>query len=1046
MLTRMETIKLGKYFEDETQSLSDVEKILSKSTIDVKLRDSTNTFREMGDVIGDVAKKWNYLNETDQSAVATAIAGVRQRENFITLMRNWDQFLKAEQIQVEANGLAWQRYGIYLNSTEAAINKFRASWEKLASDFLNSDALRDSYKVAATILDIVDKVGLLTIALGVLSGFMSTKLTPDLISGIKSFIMLGEAEGLAAAGATAFSIASGAIVAVGVIAAVYGLVSAYKALNASMTDVYATFESNSVNVKQNIQAIETLASSYAAVANKEEKSAEDKQNLLDMQATLNTKYNEGGQYINIYTAAVDNNTDAINKNIAKIKERTIAQQELYLAINKSAYEEAKKYLETSTAIDRGRFKGTPKELIDQLTEEILKGHDINNVLRDQLTNLDKLVTAGDKIKTEYEAQLKTLQEIKKEQSGTNIPGVSSNVKEQVALIEDLIKVVGTLNSKVKDSTGIYKEYADSGELSVESMSKLQGIFPDYLELLSVEEGHLKLNVKAYKEKTLALIEDQIQTAKNSLAQDSNNAALKDQIALLQVYKNQVLESLYKIDLEAKIKSETEAVKKQTDTLKDQEKAYKSKIEAEIKDYEAQKTALEKMAKAYKESIDDQIKVAEKKKKSLQDAEDSYQKSVEKTITKLKEENDTQKKLLQDQLDSYKTIIDARIRILDLQQSEKEYQDEIADKNKGIANVQAELLALQFDTSEEANAKRLQLQDDLAKKQKDLEKTQYGHSIDTQKDALNQEYDDYETMIKDKMKLLEDSHDVQIKILENEQKAYKEDYDLRIKAIEDQIDKLKEEEDAYNKSIEDKKEVLDDFIQSARSNLEAYTADIDGQIEGMNNKIQELQNQMTLLPEGFNNFKFAILDTNTAIDGTMAKLRQVGDIINSLPGTSFSGSEPKTPELYGSAGANIGWDWSSLWNELLSSITSTPTGYGVNLFNYPKHHSGAEGGFIGQSQSKSSDEFLALMKNGELPITTSQMDDFMTKTLPNLAGVAASNNNGNVNIQKFMDITVQGNLDSSTLPKLEKIIERAKNEMIKSLGQRGIIRSANTFFL
>jgi GTP-binding protein EngB required for normal cell division len=75
MFSRMQNIKLGKYFEDETQSLSDVEKILSKDTINIKLRENATTFRDLSDVIEDVANKWDKLSEPDQSATANAIAG-----------------------------------------------------------------------------------------------------------------------------------------------------------------------------------------------------------------------------------------------------------------------------------------------------------------------------------------------------------------------------------------------------------------------------------------------------------------------------------------------------------------------------------------------------------------------------------------------------------------------------------------------------------------------------------------------------------------------------------------------------------------------------------------------------------------------------------------------------------------------------------------------------------------------------------------------------------------------------------------------------------
>ena len=95
--------------------------------------------------------------------------------------------------------------------------------------------------------------------------------------------------------------------------------------------------------------------------------------------------------------------------------------------------------------------------------------------------------------------------------------------------------------------------------------------------------------------------------------------------------------------------------------------------------------------------------------------------------------------LKDQLDVYKDIIDARKEIIDTLADERQYQQDIDNKNKEILKVQNELATLQFDTSEEANARRLQLQDELSNLTQELENIQYEQSVETQKAALDNEY-------------------------------------------------------------------------------------------------------------------------------------------------------------------------------------------------------------------------------------------------------------------------------------------------------------------
>jgi hypothetical protein len=69
----MENIKLGKMFEDDATTLSDVERALS--LIDIQIRETADTFRPMGDVLDDINAKWKDMSEVEQSAVANAIAG-----------------------------------------------------------------------------------------------------------------------------------------------------------------------------------------------------------------------------------------------------------------------------------------------------------------------------------------------------------------------------------------------------------------------------------------------------------------------------------------------------------------------------------------------------------------------------------------------------------------------------------------------------------------------------------------------------------------------------------------------------------------------------------------------------------------------------------------------------------------------------------------------------------------------------------------------------------------------------------------------------------
>ena len=80
IFTRMQNIKLGNLDED-SKSINDVEKALA--TVDIKLRENETTFRNMDDVLADVAAKWEMMNDVQRASVAQALAGKYVPEHIV---------------------------------------------------------------------------------------------------------------------------------------------------------------------------------------------------------------------------------------------------------------------------------------------------------------------------------------------------------------------------------------------------------------------------------------------------------------------------------------------------------------------------------------------------------------------------------------------------------------------------------------------------------------------------------------------------------------------------------------------------------------------------------------------------------------------------------------------------------------------------------------------------------------------------------------------------------------------------------------------------
>lgn len=165
MFSRFTDIKEGKIDEDGL-GINNVEKSLAR--VNIKLRDSKNDFRDIQDVIQELGEKWESLDEVTQADLAKSIAGVRQKEQFLVLMENQLKIQQAINEENNSQGLADERYEIYLKSIEAAQNKFTATWEEFMSTGATKDMITGFYNAASAGLEFASAIGGISTAITVL--------------------------------------------------------------------------------------------------------------------------------------------------------------------------------------------------------------------------------------------------------------------------------------------------------------------------------------------------------------------------------------------------------------------------------------------------------------------------------------------------------------------------------------------------------------------------------------------------------------------------------------------------------------------------------------------------------------------------------------------------------------------------------------------------------------------------------------------------------------------------------------------------------------
>jgi TP901 family phage tail tape measure protein len=177
--------------------------------VDIELQKSNGEMRSTYDIMNDLGEVWGDLNETEQTSIATALAGKTQFEVFANVMKNWGAATRVVKNAIDANGSSLRENAKYLDSIEGKIQAFQSAWEQLSYHLVNSDTIKGvidlGTSIITTIDDIVQKIGVLPTLIGAVGTAIGGL---RLLKVAENFIGIGSAAEEAAEGIEAIASAS----------------------------------------------------------------------------------------------------------------------------------------------------------------------------------------------------------------------------------------------------------------------------------------------------------------------------------------------------------------------------------------------------------------------------------------------------------------------------------------------------------------------------------------------------------------------------------------------------------------------------------------------------------------------------------------------------------------------------------------------------------------------------------------------------------------------------------------------------------------------
>lgn len=178
IVARYGQIKVGKFEDYESgESLSNVEKALNK--VGIKLRENLTDYRDLSDVLKELAGKYNTLNDVERNSINTALFGTYQANMGQILLSNWDKVEKLTEISEKSSTEALDKFNKYADSVTAHVNSMKAAYEKLAMQLADSEFLKGAADAGTGFLnvlsEIIDKLGVMSTAMGAVTAGAALK-------------------------------------------------------------------------------------------------------------------------------------------------------------------------------------------------------------------------------------------------------------------------------------------------------------------------------------------------------------------------------------------------------------------------------------------------------------------------------------------------------------------------------------------------------------------------------------------------------------------------------------------------------------------------------------------------------------------------------------------------------------------------------------------------------------------------------------------------------------------------------------------------------
>ena len=155
--------EMGEETDGVIESVSKLQEKV-KAISGVNILDDTGAYRDTYDILRDIAEVWDEIGQKDpkgQAALLEMLAGKNRSNALAAILTNLNDLEGAYESAMDAQGSAEAENEKYMNSIQGKVDQFKNALQTMWQNQLGSDIIKTFVDIGTSIVQVIDKIGIL---------------------------------------------------------------------------------------------------------------------------------------------------------------------------------------------------------------------------------------------------------------------------------------------------------------------------------------------------------------------------------------------------------------------------------------------------------------------------------------------------------------------------------------------------------------------------------------------------------------------------------------------------------------------------------------------------------------------------------------------------------------------------------------------------------------------------------------------------------------------------------------------------------------------